>query len=72
MEFGMAKSSSYGAGMNQQQSAGPGVDWYTPSTAYAYNGGGGVGTSTSSIQFGGANSFEDEPPLLEGEHIEDP
>lgn len=63
----MAKSSSYGAGMNQQP--GPtGVDWYTPSTAsYRYSGGGGAGPSNSSNQYGGTNSFEDEPPLLEGD-----
>ena len=71
MEFGMAQSNSYGANMNQA-GQGANVDWYTPSTTtYRYSGGGGAGPSTSSMHHGGTNSFEDEPPLLEGTEMTD-
>lgn len=60
MEFGMKQPNSFSGGSN--------VEWYSSGTAGAYN--------SSSYQYAPpptaaasaySNSFEDEPPLLEGE-----
>eukprot|EP00955_Chlamydomonas_euryale_P018141 193111-Chlamydomonas_euryale.AAC.4 len=68
MDYG----ATYGQGGSMSgQPAGGGMDWYTPSTGYNYGTGGLTAGSISSAAYqgnmgGGAGSFEEEPPLLEG------
>lgn len=64
-EFGMRNSTS---NSNFQQGGGS-VDWYTPSAAYS-NYGTAYNNPTPSQQYHNtSNSFEDEPPLLEGVYL---
>jgi hypothetical protein len=77
-EFGMANAqTSYGT-MGPQQGYGQGaaqptqMDWYTPTSSawagqYSAPSAGGAYNAGPSAQAYPSNSFEDEPPLLEGE-----
>ena len=67
-------STGYGGTSSMGHQPAGSMEWYTPSASYSYQTGAPAGGHASSYSMhgsmsGGAGSFDDEPPLLEGAHI---